>query len=151
MRTALVLVAFTCGIAAGGCSRLPDPAPTPGSAGPRAEARDVRYNAVLALLHRGSPRVKDEGVWDVLTEMLDEEQLVKDFQSQSRDGRPGAGETAARMTVIGTLRAVRELHQKRPEVDLTGLRPQLDKLTQSSNAAVRAEANEAHRALFPPT
>ena len=145
----LALVAAT--LLAGGCSRLRSSPSPPQSAGPNVEAREIRYNAVLALLNRGSPHVKDEGVWDVLTEMLDEEQLLKDFQSQSRDGRPGAGETAARMTVIGTLRALRGLHQKRPEMNLTGLEPLIDKLTQSSNAAVRAEANEAHRDLFPPT
>src|SRR4051794_7081695 len=119
MRTALVaLVAFA--FLAGGCARLRTSPSPPQSAGPSAEAREIRYNAVLALLYRGSPHVKDEGVWDVLTEMLDENQQLQTFQTHAGDGPTVPNETGARMTVIGALRAVRELHTKRPEIDLSG-------------------------------
>lgn len=148
MRTAvLALIAFT--LLAGGCSRLRNSPSPPQSAGPNVEAREIRYNAVLALLNRGSPHVKDEGVWELLTEMLDESRQLQTFQTHAGDGPTIPNETGARMTVIGALRAVRELHKKRPEIDLSGLRPPLDKLKESTNATVRAEAGQALQSLFP--
>jgi hypothetical protein len=143
----LALVAVT--LLAGGCSRLRSSPSPPQSAGPNVEAREIRYNAVLALLNRGSPHVKDEGVWDVLTEMLDESRQLQTFQTHAGDGPTIPNETGARMTVIGALRAVRELHKKRPEIDLSGLKPPLEKLNESTNATVRAEAGQALQALFP--
>ncbi|HTK76353.1 MAG TPA: hypothetical protein VL371_13905 [Gemmataceae bacterium] len=148
MRTAVLLL-VACAFLAGGCSRLRTSPPTPKPAGPSVEAREIRYNAVLALLYRGSPRVKDEGVWDVLTEMLDEGQQLQSFQTHGGDGPTIPDETGARMTVIGALRAVRELHKKRPEIDLSGLKPSLEKLKESNNATVRTEAGQAVQALFP--
>jgi hypothetical protein len=148
MRTAsLALIA--CVLLAGGCARLSTSPSAPQSAGPSVEAREIRYNAVLALLYRGSPRVKDEGVWDVLIEMLDESQQLQTFQTHAGDGPTIPNETGARMTVIGALRAVRELHKKRPKIDLSGLRPPLEKLKASNNATVRTEAGQAFQALFP--
>jgi hypothetical protein len=148
MRTAqLALIA--CAVLAAGCSRLRNSPSPPQSAGPSAEAREIRYNAVLALLYRGSPRIKDEGVWDVLTEMLDETQQLQSFQTHAGDGPTLPDETGARTTVIGALRAVRELHKKRPEIDLSGLKPTLEKLKASNNATVRTEAGQTVLALFP--
>jgi len=146
MRNALL--ALFVFVLLGGCARLKTAPSPPQSAGPSAEAREIRYNAVLALLHRGSPRVTDEGVWDVLTEMLDEGQQLQTFQTHAGDGPTVPDETGARMTVIGALRAVRELHRKRPEIDLSGLKGPLDRLKESSNATVRAEAGQAQQALF---
>src|SRR5438477_9654740 len=117
MRSAAILILGGCGLLASGCGRMTPSAPQP--LGAAAEAREIRYNAVLALLYRGSPRVKDEGVWDVLTEMLDEGQQLQSFQTHAGDGPTIPDETGARMTVIGALRAVRELHKKRPEIDLS--------------------------------
>jgi hypothetical protein len=148
MRTALFGLVASVFLTAG-CSRLRTAPAPPQPAGPGVEAREIRYNAVLALLYRGSPHVKDEGVWDVLNEMLDESRQLQSFQTYAGDGPPIPNETGARMTVIGALRAVRELRKKRPEFDLSGLKAPLDKLKESKNAAVRTEAGLAAQALFP--
>ena len=148
MRTAL-LVLVASAVLAGGCARLRTSPSLPQPGGPSVEAREIRYNAVLALLYRGSPHVKDEGVWEVLTEMLDENRQLQTFQTHAGDGPTLPDETGARLTVIGGLRAVREFHKQRPEIDLSGLKPSLEKLKQSSNATVRAEAGQAAQALFP--
>ena len=148
MRTAIFALAASV-LLAGGCSRLRTSPSPPQPAGPSVEAREIRYNAVLALLYRGSPRVTDEGVWDVLTEMVDENQQLQTFQTHAGDGPTVPDETGARMTVIGALRAVRELHKKRPEIDLSGLKAPLEKLKESTNATVRTEAGQAVQALFP--
>ncbi len=148
MRNALVAL-FACALLAGGCIRLQNSPSPPQSAGPSVEAREIRYNAVIALLHRGSPRVTDEGVWDLLTEMLDESQQLQTFQTHAGDDPTIPNETGARMTVIGALRAVRELHRKRPEMDLSGLKAPLGKLKESTNATVRAEAGLTLQDLFP--
>jgi hypothetical protein len=148
MRCALFALT-ACALLAGGCARLKTLPSPPRSAGPSVEAREIRYNAVLALLYRGSPHVKDEGVWDVLTEMLDESKQLQTFQTHAGDGPTIPNETGARMTVIGALRAVRELHKKRPEIDLSGLKAPLEKLKESNNATVRTEAGQAFQNLFP--
>ena len=148
MRTAL-LTLVVCVLLTCGCARLRTSPSPPQPAGPSVEAREIRYNAVLALLNRGSPRLKDEGVWEVLTEMLDEGQQLQSFQTHAGDGPTIPDETGARMTVIGALRAVRELHKKQPEIDLSGLKPSLEKLKESSNATIRTEAGQAVQALFP--
>src|SRR3954470_17159262 len=146
MRTATVI---GVGLAlAAGCSRPAATAPALRSAGPGVTGREVRYNAVLALAHRGSARVKEEPVWDVLLEMLDEDQQLANYTPRGGPGPAVPDETAARTTVLGALQAVRDLHQKQPELDLSGLREPIEKLTHSSNALVAAKAKEAQQALF---
>ncbi|HEY1378675.1 MAG TPA: hypothetical protein VGF55_17885 [Gemmataceae bacterium] len=132
-----------------GCQRPAAPAPAP--AGPKSPAGwEVRYNAALALARRGSPHVKDAEVWDTLLEMLDEDQQLKNIPTKLIDDRMVPDETDARRTVIGALQAVQELHRKRPEVDVSGLREPIDKLTRSPNATVAVQAKQALLVLFPP-
>jgi hypothetical protein len=148
MRTVAAIGA--CALAlVGGCSRPATSSPALRTAGPGVTGREVRYNAVLALSHRGSERVKEDGVWDVLLEMLDEDQQLRNYTPKTSDGRAGPDETAARTTVLSALQAVQELHQKRPRLDLTGLREPIDKLTRSPNATVSVRARQAQQALFP--
>ena len=53
-------------------------------------------------------------------------------------------------TLVNALKAVAELHRKRPEMDLSALRPRIDALAQDSNKAVQAEAVQAQLALDNP-
>jgi hypothetical protein len=122
-----------------GCNRGAAPQPVTGN--PSAPGWEVRYNATLALARRGSDQVKkNEQVWENLNEMLDEEQQLRNFRIKSKDGSEVSDEPAARMTVISALQAIDELHQRRPDMDLSGLLPAIEKLTSSSNVAVRTEA-----------
>jgi hypothetical protein len=108
---------------------------------------EVRYNATVALARRGSDKVKDEGVWDNLTEMLDEEQQLRNFRREAKDGKEVSEAGAAHLTVITALQAVDELHKKRPDMDLSRLNPTLEKLTHSRNLAVSTEAKRTQQLL----
>jgi len=137
----LTLVLFTAG-----CQRPVAPAP----AGPKSPAGwEVRYNAALALARRGSPHVTDVEVWDSLLEMLDEDQQLKNIPTKLVDGREVPDETDARTTVIGALQAVQDLHRKQPQIDLSGLKGPIEKLTHSSNPTVALQAKQALLVLFP--
>jgi len=98
------------------------------------------------LAHRGSVRIMDDGVWDVLLEMLDENEQLRNYTP--RNGGP-PDETAARTTVISALQAVRELHAKEPKMDLSKLKEPVEKLTHSPNATVSVQAKQTMLALYP--
>jgi hypothetical protein len=116
--------------------------------GPKSPAGwEVRYNAALALAHRGSPQILDPVAWESLVEMLDEEQQLRNFTTRLTDGREVPDETAARLTVIGALKAVQSLHHSKPDLDLSKLAEPLAKLEQSGNPAVRAEAEKTRLTL----
>jgi len=132
-----------------GCTRPHESATALRSAGPSVTGREVRYNAVLALAHRGSPRLKDEGVWDVLLEMLDEGEQLQNYTPRSGESRGVPDETAARTTVISALQAVRVFHDKEPQTDLSGLKQPIEKLTHSANATVSVQARQTLESLFP--
>jgi hypothetical protein len=89
-------------------------------------------------------------VWETLTDMLDEGRQLRNFRTKLSDGRDVADETAARLTVIATLRAVQELHRKQPGLDLAGLKEPIAQLAASANVPVSTEAKQAQLALFPP-
>jgi hypothetical protein len=71
----------------------------------------IRYNATVALARRGSDKVP----WNVLREMLDEKQQLKNFPIPLPDGRELPDEAAARAVMITGLKAVAEWHQKQTE------------------------------------
>lgn len=119
----------------------------PVSGPPSAPGWEVRYNATLALAHRGSDNIKDERVWELLKEMLDEEQQLRNFRRKLKDGGEVSDDGPARLTVIGALQAVNELHRRRPDLDLADLNATIEKLTQSSNIAVRTEAKRTQQLL----
>lgn len=127
-----------------GCNRGSPTAPPPGPKSPT--GWQVRYNAAQALAHRGSEQAKDPVVWETLLEMLDEDQQLRNF-TQSRNGRDVCDTTAARLTVIGALKAVIELHRRQPGHDLSGLKEPIAKLTQSTNVPVKTEAKQAQLIL----
>lgn len=147
-RSTLVAVGLTLAtMTIAACNRGKPLAVTTGPASP--PGWEVRYNATIALARRGSDRVKDEHVWENLLEMLDEGQQLRNFRHQQRKGSDVqvADPGAAYLTVITTLQAVNELHRRRPELDLSGLKTALDKLASSSNLAVNTEAKRTQQLL----
>lgn len=104
---------------------------------------EVRYNAALALARRGSPKVR----LDLLQEMLDEERLRENFRLRKPGGGDAADEGMVRTTLLGTLQALVELHQRQPEKDLTSLQPALRKLAQNSVKGLQVEAEKTLLAL----
>lgn len=141
-----ILIMAAIGLTALGCRDRAAPAVP--AAGPKSPAGwEVRYNAALALAHRGSDRVTDPIVWESLTEMLDESQQLRNFSTQLASGREVPDETAARLTVIGALKAVQSLHRKNPKIDLSPLADPLAKLAQSASAPVRTEASATQLTL----
>jgi hypothetical protein len=104
----------------------------------------VQANATIALARRGSPRVRRE----LLRELLDPDQLRQLFVVQERkSGREQPEEDLVANTLVNALKAVAELHQQRPEMDLSELRPLVDRLTGDSNKTIQAEARHAQLSL----
>jgi hypothetical protein len=97
----------------------------------------VQANATVALARQGSPKVR----LDLLQTMLDEEELRSIYVLQTnKSGAERPDEAMVVKTVVNALKAVAELHRKRPQVDLSRLRPAIDKLAHDPNPAVQAEA-----------
>jgi hypothetical protein len=125
---------------------------------------EVRYNAVIALAQRGSPRAvqpSPQAVAEsvglaaplpalvvlhgddrlaILREMLDEEWQLRNFRVKLQDGREAADEVAARTTVVSALKALVELQRRQPNLKLDSLRPAIERLASSSNPVVQQEA-----------
>lgn len=118
----------------------------PASAG-KSNGWEIKYTATVALARRGSDLVKDH--FETLAEMLDEEQQQANCKVRGRDGRDIVNEQAATSNVTTALKALAELHRRRPEMDLTKFNPAIEKLTQSANPVLRTEAEKARAALSP--
>jgi hypothetical protein len=104
----------------------------------------IRYNAAVALARRGSDRAPVE----LLREMLDESaQLEQHRIRYKKDGHEAADEPTAYDTVQTALRAVAELHRKKPQLNLTALESAVEKLKGSASPAVRKEAERTREAL----
>jgi hypothetical protein len=105
----------------------------------------VQYNAVAALARRGSDRVR----LDRLEEMLDENVQMEMHLLQRRDETRIADEATAYLTVLTALKALTELQTKRPAkvAERPSLRDAVEKLRESKNPLVRAEAERARLAL----
>lgn len=107
----------------------------------------VQVNAAVALARRGSPQTP----LGLLAEMLDENLLRERFVLEDRkSGKEQPNEEMVVGTLVNTLKAVAELHRKRPEMDLSALRLSIDRLAQDPNKAVQAEAKQALLALDTP-
>ncbi len=143
MRTTLLLglVVLT------GCQKAAQRPAVAEAATPSGRGWEVRYNAALSAARRGGDAAADPVILDTLAEMLDESQQLRNFRTTLRDGREVPDEQSAREAVIGTLRAVAELHRKRPTLDLAPLKPAIAKLTESGNVVVRTEAKATQLAL----
>lgn len=104
----------------------------------------VQANATVALARMGSNKVR----LDMLQTMLDQEELRGIFVVQSRkSGKEQPDEAVVIETMLNALKAVAELHRKNAALDLSSLRPALDKLAHSPNPAVSTEAGRVVLAL----
>jgi hypothetical protein len=110
----------------------------------------VRYNATQTLARRGSAQMP----LDVLAEMLDEDQQLRNFRVRLADGKEVANESAARQTVFDALKAVGDWHKHKAVVQAVGNNPDLqrvyaaiDKLTQNPNAVLRKEAESVKKTI----
>jgi hypothetical protein len=121
-------------------------AQSPDSAEDRTPVLEVRYNAAVALARRGSDRAR----LDLLDEMLDPERQLQNFRLKGKDGADRPDEATARTTVVNALRAVAELHRRRPGRDLSALRPVVERLARCDDGALRAEAEHTLQALANP-
>ena len=119
---------------------------TPDGAADRTPVLEVRYNAAVALGRRGSDRAR----LDLLGEMLDEQRQLQTFRLKGKDGADKPDEATAHTTVVNALRAVTELHRRRPDRDLSDLRPALERLARSEDAALHTEAEHTLQALANP-
>ena len=125
--------------------------PTVVSGSPAPPGWEVRYNAAASLARRGSDRALDESVRATLLEMLDEEQQLRNFPvkdekgvvRKDKEGRTVPDVTAAQLTVVTTLKALGELHKRRPELDLAPFKSAVEKLTQSGSLAISTEAKKS--------
>lgn len=109
----------------------------------RVPGLEIRYNAALALARRGSPKIRV----DLLQEMLDEERLRENFRLRRAGGTDTVDESTVRTTLLSTLQALTELHQRQPEKDLTAVKPALQKLAQSNVKGLQVEAEKTLLAL----
>jgi hypothetical protein len=144
--TRLIPVLLLLAPAVAGCSKgaSGDTALPQAPAG-KSSGWEIKYTAVVALARRGSDRVKDH--FDTLLDMLDESQQQANCKTKGRDGRDVVNDQAATSNVTTALKAVVELHRRRPEMDLTQLTPAIGKLTQSGNPVIRTEAEKTKLAL----
>jgi hypothetical protein len=104
----------------------------------------VQANATIALARMGSPKVR----LDLLQTMLDKNELQSIFVLQPKKGgdeRPD--EAVVVQTLENALKAVAELHRKRPQLDLSRLHANLDALAHDPNVTLQTEAGKTVLAL----
>jgi hypothetical protein len=146
MKTLMLISLCGCAALIAGCQKATyaSQSPVPTADAPSARGCEVRYNAAVALAHRGSA---DAIVIDLLTELISEPQQMANFRTTLKSGQTVADEQAAREAVIGGLRAIIALHRKQPSLDLSGIRAAIGKLNDSASATVRNEAKATLLAL----
>jgi hypothetical protein len=103
----------------------------------------IQCNANIALARRGSARARP----DALQQMLDPQWLQENLQVERPDGTVAPDGELAFQVTDGTLRAVAELHHRKPDRDLSTLIPAIEALVRDSNPAVRATAEQTLKAL----
>lgn len=103
----------------------------------------TRFNAVLALAHRGSSRVR----LGILQQMLDESFLRANFLLERPGGTQTPDEPMIYQTIQAALQALVQLHKRQPKLDLNTFTPALDTLAKSGNITVRTEAVRVKQAL----
>lgn len=99
--------------------------------------RLIRYQAVMGLAMRGSPRTAD--YLHVLKEMLDVDQQMKDA-TMTRNGKEKVDSALVQTTLIGALRSLRELAQHQPAMISQELRTTVDALAKHPNSTISTEA-----------
>lgn len=133
------ILPFAVGCSKGGSTTPPPSAPS------KAGGWEIKYTATVALARRGSDLVK--GHFDTLEEMLDEEQQQANCKVRGNDGRELVNEPAATSNVTTALKALVELHRRKPDLDLSKFNPAIQKLLDSKNPLLRNEAEKTRTAL----
>jgi hypothetical protein len=103
----------------------------------------VQINAMLALLRRGSDKVRP----GMVLEMLDEKGLEEAIQIESKDGKKEPNRGKAEKTVTETLKALAEYYRDRPKANLAGVPDRIEELTKSNDSGIAMAAREAKTAL----
>jgi hypothetical protein len=102
--------------------------------------REIGYQAVVALARHGSKRFAAHPEWiNTLRDMLDEDRQSKLNRVIIRD-KEVVDENKTTETISTALKAVAEVHRLRPELDLTSLKPALEKLTNNKSKTIKDEA-----------
>jgi hypothetical protein len=144
MEKALVRLSYDNGRGEAELSQVLEENPEPTRTVIKRPGYRVQVNATVALARRGSPQVRS----GLLQEMLDPDVLRGTFVVQDRkSGREQADESLIASTLVNTLKAVAELHRLRPEMDLSALRPLVDRLAGDANKNIQAEAQRTQLAL----
>jgi len=107
---------------------------------------EVRYNAAGSLARLGAKDVP----WNVLAEMLDENQQMRNFRVRLESGVIVPDEAAARLTMISALKAIRQWHAKQTgpmesSRDYAVVAVAVDRLTESPVAEMKKQAEETRR------
>ena len=103
----------------------------------------TRMNAVLALAHRGSAKVR----LGLLQQMLDESYLSENFLVQGKGGAQTPDQPTIDQIIDAALKALLRLHERQPKLDLSSFKPALDTLAKNGNIAIRTEAAQVQQEL----
>ncbi len=103
----------------------------------------VQINAMLALLRRGSDKVRP----GMLLEMLDEQGLGESIQVERKDGTREPNDGKAVKIVTETLEALAKYYREKPQADLEGVPARIEALTRDSNPAIANAARDAKKTL----
>jgi hypothetical protein len=104
----------------------------------RVRGVEIRFKAAEGLARRGAPAVADR--FALFDAMLDPAELATAFRVKDARGREETDETAVVSTLTSAMRALVQLHRRRPQLDLHRFGPALGQLAESKNALVRQEA-----------
>jgi hypothetical protein len=111
---------------------------------------EIRYNAATTLARRGSAKVP----WDLLHEMLDEKQQMRNYRVKQPDGQYVHDEAAARLNMISALRAITAWHEKQSDkkqevpAELRGIYAAVGELTKSPFVELKTQAEKAQATFF---
>jgi hypothetical protein len=114
----------------------------------RVRGVEIRFKATEGLARRGVPAVADR--FALLDAMLDPGELATAFRVKNATGREETDEAAVVSTLTSAMRALVELHRRRPQLNLHRFQPAIAKLIEASNAMVRQEAERTQPQLYQP-
>jgi hypothetical protein len=121
--------------------------PPPSVSGPKSgDGWEIRYTAALSLVRRGSDKLKDPVVQDLVLEMLDEQQQLRNSRRTVKD-REVTDLAMASETVFYALDALAEFHRQDRAFDLVPFKPAMDKLAESTNATIAKKAKAVREEL----
>jgi hypothetical protein len=128
--------------------KLPvDPAGIAAEASPK--GWEVRYNAALALARRGSPATP----WEIVAEILNENQQLRNFRVPVKDGKDAPDEASARRAILNALTAIREWRDKQkgpPPADAGSfelVRTKINELATHGVMEIKVQAEQTKLAL----